>query len=87
MTWEYRVVRIVDGTAERFEFREVYREGDALLGFTASADSPMGASLTELADDLGFMQRALSLPVLDEAGLQAQLAARGRPFADKPLDP
>ena len=72
ITWNYRVFHEETGD---YVIREVsYDEGGAIVGCTADAVEPMGASLEELERDLEHFREALRLPVLTLAEVDAEIA-------------
>ncbi|MCB1194091.1 MAG: hypothetical protein KDK90_26885 [Leptospiraceae bacterium] len=62
ITWEYRVFLEEDGD---YIIREVFYDDDGnLSGCTKNAVEPFGRSLKDLAEQIEFFKRALTLPVL-----------------------
>ncbi|MDK2125308.1 hypothetical protein [Parachitinimonas caeni] len=61
-TWNYRVVR----KEEKLAIHEVYYDDNGEINaFTSLPIAPYGEDIEDLGYTLGFMKRALELPVLD----------------------
>ena len=69
MTWDYRVMKFVDGEGTvSFMVHEVYYAFDGSLDtYTEDGCSPYGETLEELAADLKRFAEAFTKPVLTPA--------------------
>ena len=65
-TWDYRVIKQKHPTGSSYGIYEVYYDDQENIEFiTKNPLTPHGETVTELENDLKYMQKALSLPVLD----------------------
>lgn len=67
MSWNYRVLKKEYKEEVYYFIHEVYYEKDGSIRvWSVDAMNPGGATLGELASDLGMMQEALKKPILRE---------------------
>lgn len=65
-TWNYRVIKQEHPTGTSYAIYEVYYDDEDNIEFiTKDPISPHGETVNELENDLKYMQKAFSLPVLD----------------------
>ena len=73
MPWNYRAM-LKDG---QVAVHEVFYEDDGRIsGYTAEPVYPRADTLEELTEEFDRYQRALSMPVLDFAALEAEATTR-----------
>jgi len=73
--WNYRVIK----KDQQFAIYEVYYDDHGEpFAFTEEPCHPYGESPEELAEDMGYFQEALTLPVLDYEELEKQCKERGK---------
>jgi hypothetical protein len=69
-TWNYRVVRRLNGDTEEYDIREIYYdEAGEITMWTQEPIGPNGTSREELMADVELMMEASFRPVLNYADL------------------
>lgn len=80
-------MKSVELDEELYSIREVhYDEDDNIIGWTVDAMDPFGNTLEELKADIQRMLAACDRPILDEAELEKEIAARQEDLPDEVID-